>query len=624
MRSFFLFFAIAAILLPLSGKALADGSVLPLVLHEMPKPNYGVPVPETVTGKVTVTHGDGTLSGMAKVSVTDGYSVVKTDSAGNYRLTPNADAVFVYITRPSGYDVTGLWYKPLAAEADFTLEVAAEDENEFIFVHVTDTHTSGQLRSQEGLSEFVRELNALRPQPRFVVNSGDLTSLHKALVTSPEVGQRDLNSYVGIMNNLDMPHYNVAGDHTDSSYRMADFPRGDYRCGKPLYWEHLGPNFYSFEYGKIHFMSIDSSYHLGKRPIKDLEYPTLEIQPMHTAWMGEDMSARSDGTHIITSSETDLAKECPGFLDMAAEHDVRFQLTGDIHVVSEKKHEVPYRTGGALAGCWWNAKCNQLCPDLNPQGYLIYRVVGDKMEHFYKGLGQRVAMNAPRLGAPWQGTVTIEAHVTQPQDGEILEWSLDGENWEEMSEVSRPFYRTLYETDIDTTTLPDGQTTLHLRSSVTGETRTREFVVANSRESLGLETDAVLAFSTAAYSQRPVAAPKGNVEVLFNDTVVGQVTPDTAKDYSFPISAESLRKANIVRFQFEVGSDGMYISSPVLTHQQQPLFDIRDHAVNAIKRAHWGDDAVRWGGFVVGEGNLLETPFIRKQDSFCFVVETAN
>ncbi len=35
-----------------------------------------------------------------------------------------------------------------------------------------------------------------------------------------------------------------------------------------------------------------------------------------------------------------------------------------------------YRSGGALAGCWWNPKAEQLCPDLSPQGYLIYRVMG--------------------------------------------------------------------------------------------------------------------------------------------------------------------------------------------------------------------------------------------------------
>ncbi|MCF6284043.1 MAG: hypothetical protein L3K26_02485, partial [Candidatus Hydrogenedentes bacterium] len=386
-----------------------NGATLPLILRDTPKPNYGVPHPQMISGRITRMEEGNKAQGVEDISVTDGYSVVKTDAAGAYSLVPDPSAVFVYITRPSGYDVTGSWYKPLAAEVGFTLKAAAEDENEYIFIHVTDTHLSGSPRSQKGLSDFVTELNSLTPKPRFVVNSGDLISLSKALKSSVATGQTDLRTYVGIMNNLDMPHYNVAGDHTDSAYRMEDFPRGDHRCDKPLYWEHLGPNFFSFEYGKIHFMAIDSSYHLGKRQINGAEYPTLEIQPMHQAWMKQDMSMRKAGSFVVTASETDLVEQCPGFMEMAAENDVRFQLTGDIHVLSEKQRDVPYRTGGALAGCWWNPKCNQLCPDLNPQGYLVYRVVGERMEHFYKGLGQRVAILSHRVGAPWQGQVEIQA-----------------------------------------------------------------------------------------------------------------------------------------------------------------------------------------------------------------------
>ena len=59
----------------------------------------------------------------------------------------HASAVFIYITRPSEYDVQGQWYKPLAAKVDFELKRTARDENEYIFVHVTDTHVSANRRS---------------------------------------------------------------------------------------------------------------------------------------------------------------------------------------------------------------------------------------------------------------------------------------------------------------------------------------------------------------------------------------------------------------------------------------------------------------------------------------------
>ena len=272
--------------------------VLKLLLRETPKPRYGVPVPKRISGRVE-RKSDGGVTGAAGVSVTDGYSVVKTDRQGRFSIVPDPSAVFLYLTRPSGHDVVGDWYKPLSAEVDFAVQPAESDENDFTFIHVTDTHVSRNRRSLVGLSRFVREANDLSPAPRFVVNSGDLLDLNKALLSKPASGHADFRNYVGIMNHLKMPHYNVAGDHTDSSYRLEQFPRGDHRCGKALYWEYLGPHFFSFEYGKIHFVSVDFGYHLGRRKVlvdgKNLNYPTNEVQPIHVKWLAQDMAGRSRG-----------------------------------------------------------------------------------------------------------------------------------------------------------------------------------------------------------------------------------------------------------------------------------------------------------------------------------------
>ncbi|MFP6649175.1 MAG: metallophosphoesterase N-terminal domain-containing protein, partial [Pirellulaceae bacterium] len=434
--------AVLLLALLLTGPATAqEGEVLELLLPKTPRPNYGVQVPERISGHVLLKE-KGATRGAVGVSVTDGYSVVKTDDQGAYTIAPTPDAVFLYITRPSGHDVVGNWYKPLATKVDFTIQ-EAEDEEEYVFVHLTDAHVSENRRSLVGLSNFVRELHSMNPRPRFVVNSGDLLNLHKALVNSPASGHASFRNYVGIMNHLAMPCYNVAGDHTDSSYRLDQFPRGDHRCAKPMYWEYLGPHFFSFEYGAIHFVSVDFGYHLGKRQIvvngKQLEYPTNQVQPMHVKWLGQDMAARGKGQFVITAAEFDLEDHCPGFLQMARQHDIRMQLVGDIHVVTSKDRFVPYRVGGALAGCWWNPRTSNLCPDLSPQGYMIYHVRGEKLESFYKGLGQRVAIVSHRIGAVLSGTVPLRAHLVQPQPGESLEYSLDATSWQPMRKIGRPF-----------------------------------------------------------------------------------------------------------------------------------------------------------------------------------------
>ena len=603
----------------------AQQAILELLPGEPPQPNYDSPVPKQVSGHVLIHHANGT-SPAENVSVTDGYTVVKTDEQGAYSLNPNPYAVFVYLTRPSGFDVKGDWYKPLSSKVNFALQAADQDEDEYIFIHVTDTHVSQNPRSLAGLSNFVREVNRMTPQPRFVVNSGDLLDLSKALVTSPSVGHANMQQYVGIMNHLNMPHYNVSGDHTDSSYRLDQFPRGDIRCGKALYWEYLGPQFFSFEYGKIHFVSVDFGYHLGllQRQVqgKMLEYPTNEVQTAHVEWMKQDMAHRIDGSYVITTSEADLGHHCPGFIEIAEQHDVRLQLVGDLHVVAHKPRFVPYRIGGALAGCWWNPKAEQLCPDLSPQGYMIYQVVGEKVEQFYKGLGQRVAIVSPRIGKPLQGQVEIDAHLVQPQQGEILEYSLDGEKWMPMQETGRPFYRVIYRAVVDSTSLPDGLFKFHVRCT-SGEVRTREFVVVNQNDSSAFNSDASLTFSVGTETGwTKHKAPSGKVEVLLNQQVIGVLKPNIRKKYSFDIDASLLHTANVLSFHFEEPGDGMSMSSPVLKMQDAEIYDPRDSAIRRIRTAHWGQDSDNWGGYIVGEAAPPdETPFHRKQNKFCFMLE---
>ncbi|MCP4511776.1 MAG: hypothetical protein GY826_35850, partial [Fuerstiella sp.] len=135
----------------------AESEILNLLLRNTPQPDYGAVVPPQISGRVLIRGSEG-MSGAAGVSVTDGYSVVTTDTQGGYRLTPAADAVFIYMTRPAGHDVQGDWYKPLATSVDFELQAANTDEDEYIFVHVTDTHVSQNRRSLRGLSRFVREV----------------------------------------------------------------------------------------------------------------------------------------------------------------------------------------------------------------------------------------------------------------------------------------------------------------------------------------------------------------------------------------------------------------------------------------------------------------------------------
>jgi hypothetical protein len=119
--------------------------------------------------------------------------------------------------------------------------------------------------------------------------------------------------------------------------------------------------------------------------------------------------------------------------------------------------------------------------------------------------------------------------------------------------------------------------------------------------------------------------PDGKVDVLLNGTVVGTLEAGARKEYSLTIPAPILRTTNLVSFRFAEPGDGMSLDSPSLTVQNKVLRDPRDLAIRRVRTAHWGDAAVDWGGFIVGDAAPPdETPFHRRQNLFCFVFDTTK
>ena len=69
----------------------------------------------------------------------------------------------------------------------------------------------------------------------------------------------------------------------------------------------------------------------------------------------------------------------------------------------------------------------------------------------------------------------------------------------------------------------------------------------------------------------------------------------------------------------------MSLGSPVLTVQDTAIRDPRDLAIRRVRTSHWGNAAVDWGGFIAGNAAPPdETPFHRRQNVFCFVLNTTQ
>jgi 3',5'-cyclic AMP phosphodiesterase CpdA len=160
---------------------------------------------------------------------------------------------------------------------------------EFAFVHASDTHISPQsLPRVEKLRSWVTG-----ERPAFVLVSGDL--VQDALrVGEPEArGYYDL--YVTTTSSFPVPVWSVPGNHENFgierhlSLVSATHPL----YGKRMYRSYLGPTYYSFNYGGIHFVGLDSV------DVDDLWYYG-HLDNAQLTWLKADLSRVPAGTQVVT------------------------------------------------------------------------------------------------------------------------------------------------------------------------------------------------------------------------------------------------------------------------------------------------------------------------------------
>ena len=176
---------------------------------------------------------------LAGVSVSNGREIVQTDSLGRYQLSCCSEARFVFITVPAGYVAAGRFYIDLKTTGnfDFTLRHHPESKNaSFAFVQITDLHTAVNDHAilEQDLAQIHQEVG---DKARFIVASGDLTDGGK-----PE----EYKTYLSAIAKSELPVYHAVGNHDDRAEKWGT-----------NFMDSLGPMYYSFNYGPLHFVVYD-------------------------------------------------------------------------------------------------------------------------------------------------------------------------------------------------------------------------------------------------------------------------------------------------------------------------------------------------------------------------------
>jgi Icc-related predicted phosphoesterase len=231
---------------------------------------------------------DANERGVADVVVSNQQQVVKTAADGSYRLAGAGFGV-VFVSMPDGYAARGsFWRTPKNGAADFAL-VSQPARAAFTFIHASDTHVSGQsLPRMQRLRAIVEAR-----KPDFVIVTGDL--VRDALRVSEQEAAGYYDIYTQESARFPVPVWSVPGNHEifgiERHLSLVSPKHPLY--GKGMYRARLGPNYYSFNYGSVHFVGVDSV------DISDLWYYG-HIDPTQLAWLRDDLAAVPPGSTVVT------------------------------------------------------------------------------------------------------------------------------------------------------------------------------------------------------------------------------------------------------------------------------------------------------------------------------------
>jgi hypothetical protein len=228
------------------------------------------------------------------VVVSNQLAAVKTGADGRFSLDGPGHGV-VFVSVPRGHRPVGRPWRRAGEPADFPLAPAPDAES-FSFVHASDTHISDEsLPRVRRLGEILAER-----RPEFVLVSGDLV---KDALRVPEAeATRYYEMYTREIGRFPVPVWSGPGNHENFGIErhLSLVSREHPLYGKQMYRKHLGPNYYSFNWGRVHFVALDTV------DVDDLRYYG-HVDAVQLRWLEQDLGHLRPGTTVVTFNHIPLA-----------------------------------------------------------------------------------------------------------------------------------------------------------------------------------------------------------------------------------------------------------------------------------------------------------------------------
>lgn len=364
----------------------------------------------TVFGLVSSEEGP-----VANVVVSDGTEVTVTDDKGIYELKSAKKWGYVFISVPSGYEVAAegvfpQFYQTLKGAADVVEQkdfklTKVDGQDRYKLFLLGDMHLANRTNDAAQFTQFTTDLNAYMAQhsgqKMYALTLGDMTwdlYWYKNNYALPQY-RETINRQV---KNLQI--YHTMGNHDNDFMTTSDYDAA------VKYVDCIGPTFYSFNIGQVHYVvmdNIDCSAYDGtdsRNYVKKLSNEQLK-------WLAKDLAYVDKSTPLIVAMHAQIYK--PTSTGFAFDHDsanteaLLAALDGyEVHFVTGHTHKVynitpdddvvkgrdihEHNSGAICASWWWSGNLTpgvHVSIDGAPGGYAIWDIDGIDFAWLYKSTG---------------------------------------------------------------------------------------------------------------------------------------------------------------------------------------------------------------------------------------------
>lgn len=349
--------------------------------------------------------------GLADVVVSDGYVVAKTDENGIYYLPSAKKNKYVFVSIPAHYEVAADKSLPLffnrLSRAEHIVEIhdfeltPVNNDNHVVMV-LGDMHLANRNQDiSQFQSGFLADVNnAIQYHKNAGKKVYALTLGDMSWETYWQSNNYALPEYLQEMNKINALVFNTMGNHDNNPAVVGDWETAD------RFRAIIGPNYYSFNIGKVHYVVLDNVEYLNTN---NRNYNgTIVADQM--AWLRKDLDMITDKStpiviamHIqlfsnptINSGENETrtlrltnSQELIAILNA---FDKVHVFTGHTHLNYNIRYSpslMEHNVGAVCATWWWTGRLadNQICKDGTPGGYEVWEADGRALKWTYKSIG---------------------------------------------------------------------------------------------------------------------------------------------------------------------------------------------------------------------------------------------